>query len=185
MQAYEYSHRSGIEELTWPRFVELAAALSEQLAPHAIQAVVGIARAGLFPATAVACALRCDIYPVRITRRENDLVVRDHPIWKVDLSPEVRGRTVAVIDEMADTGETLSLVAERARQMGAVRVLTAALAAHSWADPKPDFAPLPTDALVIFPWDRRVLIEGRWELHPELDQALRQQGRDPGHLDRQ
>ena len=182
MHAYDYAHRSGIEEVTWARFVELARALSEQLAPQGVQAVVGIARAGLFPATAVACALRCDIFPVRITRRENDRVVHAHPVWKVDLAPEVAGRTVAVIDEMADTGETMRLVAARAREQGAGRVITAALAAHSWAQPQPDVTVLPTDALVIFPWDRRVLVDGRWQLHPELAQAIEQQGIDPGHF---
>jgi hypoxanthine phosphoribosyltransferase len=175
MQSYDYAHRSGIDEITWARFAELAAQLSEKLWPAGIDAVVGIARAGLFPATAVACALRRDPYPVRITRRENDQVIHKHPVWKVDVSPEVAGKVVAVVDEIADTGETIALVAQRVRERGAARVVTACLITHSWAKPRPGVVALVTDALLIFPWDKRVYSDGRWQLHPELEQALRAQ----------
>ena len=65
MQSYDYAHRTGVDDISWDRFAQLAARLSEQLAALQIHAVVGIARAGLFPATAVACALRRDLFPVR------------------------------------------------------------------------------------------------------------------------
>ena len=172
MHSYDYAHRQGIEEISWERFAALSARLAEELARTQVEVVVGIARAGLFPATAVACSLRCEFFPVRITRRVNDRVTYQRPVWKVDVSPEVCGRRVAVIDEIADTGETLALVAARVRAQGAAHVLTACLVSHSWANPPPDVVPLVTDALVLFPWDRRVYIDGRWQLHPELAEAL-------------
>ena len=58
MKSYDYAHRKGIEEISWERFGELSRALTEQLSGQKIDVVIGIARAGLFPATAVACALR-------------------------------------------------------------------------------------------------------------------------------
>jgi uncharacterized protein len=181
MKPYDYAHRAGVDEISWERFANLSANLAEQLAPEKIEVVIGIARAGLFPATAVALALRCEFYPVRITRRRNDQVTYDHPVWKVGISPEIQGKVVAVIDEMADSGETLALVAGEARRAGAARVVTASLVRHSWANPAPDASALITDALVLFPWDRRVLIDGAWQPHPELEEALRMQGqkRDP------
>lgn len=175
MQSYDYSHRSGIEEISWSRFATLSARLAERLAQSQIEMVVGIARAGLFPATLVACGLRCDLTPVRITRRANDQVVYAQPTWKVDVSPEVRGKRVAVIDEIADTGETLAIVAERVRTLGAKQVLTASLISHSWADPTPAVVALVTDALVLFPWDRQVYIAGQWQQHPELAAAIETQ----------
>ena len=77
---------------------------------------------------------------------------------------------------MADTGETLALVAEEVRKHGARQVITATLVSHSWANPKPDYVALVSDALVIFPWDKQVYLEGRWQLHPELEEALALQG---------
>jgi hypoxanthine phosphoribosyltransferase len=178
MQSYDYAHRTGVEEISWPRFAELAATLAERLAALNVDMIVGMARAGLFPATAVACALRRELYPVRVTRRVNDEVVHAQPVWKVDVSPDVAGKVVAVVDELADTGESLALVAARVAEFGAARTITASLVAHSWVQPRPDFVALTTDALVIFPWDKQVYINGEWQSHPELAEALRLQGLD-------
>jgi hypothetical protein len=172
MKSYDYAHRQGVEEIDWQWFANLARKLAEALAGEGVDVVVGIARAGLIPATTVACMLRRDLFPVRVTRRRNDVVVHDRPVWQVDVTPDVAGKVVAVIDEMADTGETLALVAARVRERGAARVVTAALVAHTWASPAPDHVALTTDALVIFPWDKQVWSGGQWQLHPELEAAI-------------
>jgi hypoxanthine phosphoribosyltransferase len=140
-RSYDYARRTGVETITWDRFAELARTLAEKLAPFSIDAVVGTARAGLFPATAVSLMLRCEIYPVRVSRRVNDELKFRHPQWIVDVAADVKGRIVAVVDEIADTGETLEVIAERVKQRGARRVITASLVAHSWADPAPDAPP--------------------------------------------
>jgi len=175
MKSYDYAQRKGVEEISWESFASLAAKLAEHLAAEDIEVVVGIARAGLFPATAVACALRKELFPVRITRRLNDQVMFQQPVWKVDVSKEVEGKVVAVIDEIADTGETLRLVARRVREQGAARVITACLVSHSWASPAPDHVAVVTDALVIFPWDKQVYFDRKWQAHPELVDALKLQ----------
>jgi hypoxanthine phosphoribosyltransferase len=177
MQSYDYAKRQRIDEISWERFATMSAMLVEQLAPQGIDAVIGIARAGLFPATAVACMLRCELCPARITRRLNDQVTYSHPVWKVPISSEVKGKIVAVIDEIADTGETLTLVAQAAKEMGAAHVITASLASHLWASPNPDHVALITDALVIFPWDKQIYADGHWQTHPELEGALKLQNR--------
>lgn len=176
MQSYDYAHRQGIEEVPWEKFAQLAAMMAEKLA--GVEMVVGIARAGLFPATAVACALRRELAPIRITRRHNDEVVHPQPVWKVDVPDGLSGQVVAVVDEMADTGETLALVAQRTIEKGASQVITASLFAHSWANPMPDVVARVTDALVLFPWDKQVYVEGSWRPHPELEQALARQERN-------
>jgi hypoxanthine phosphoribosyltransferase len=175
MQSYDYAQRKGTQEITWEQFAGLAANLAEQLAPCGVDVVIGIARAGLFPATTVACMLRRELYPVRITRRFNDQVTYDRPVWKVDVSAEVVGKVVAVVDEITDTGETLALAVERVRERGAAKVITASLISHSWANPKPDLTALVTDALVIFPWDKNVFEDGKWHFNSDLEEALKLQ----------
>jgi hypoxanthine phosphoribosyltransferase len=137
--------------------------------------VIGIARAGLFPATAVACTLRRELDPVRVTRRVNDVVQYKSPIWRVDVPATVASQRVAVIDEIADSGETLAIVAARALERGARQVWTLSLVAHSWANPQPDFTALNSDALIVFPWDRQILTKDGWQMHPELESAIRSQ----------
>ena len=179
MQSYDYANREGVEDISWERFASLVKTLTEKLAAEQVDVVVGIARAGLIPAATVACELRKEMFPVRVSRRKNDTVTYDHPVWRTDVSRDVAGKTVAVIDEIADTGETLSLVADRVRDYGATRIITATLTSHSWANPAPDHTALITDALVIFPWDKEVFTDGRWETHPEIVDALRRQaGKD-------
>jgi hypoxanthine phosphoribosyltransferase len=177
MHSYDYARRQGVREISWEEFAALSARLAEELVEAGVEAVVGIAKAGLFPATAVACNLRREMYPVRVSRRVNDEVVHKSPVWIVPVSPEVKGKVVAVVDEIADTGETLALVANSVRENGAVRVVTACLVSHSWANPAPDVSALITDALVIFPWDREVLVGGEWQPHPEIVAALKAQGK--------
>ncbi len=172
MQSYDYAQRDGIEPISWERFAQLSRTLAEKLAKAGVEVIVGVARAGLFPATAISCALRCELFPVRVTRRLNDEVTYDHPVWKVDVSPEVKGKIVAVVDEIADSGETIALIADRVREMGAAKVMTAGLISHSWANPPLDVAAMITDALVLFPWDGQVYADGRWQPHPELEEAL-------------
>lgn len=176
MRSYDYAHREGVHDLTWDEFAALSRTLAEMVAGAGVDSVVGIARAGLLPATAVATSLRCELFPVRLTRRVDDEVRYARPIWRVPVTADVAGRSVAVIDEIADTGETLAMVAEQVRAAGAARVVTATLVDHGWANPRPDFAALVTPAFVIFPWDREVLIDGRWQIHPEIEAGLRAQG---------
>ena len=175
MQSYDYAQRQGVETISWERFAELSAELVEQLAARQIDAIVGVARAGLFPATRVATALRCDLYPCALSRRVGDTVMFQRPVWNVNVSPAVAGKHIAVVDEIADTGQTLALVAERARDLGAAKVVTACLARHTWANPVPDVVALVDDALILFPWDQQVYINGQWGPHPEIEEALRLQ----------
>ena len=145
--------------------------LAEQIDRHQVDVIIGITRAGLFPATAVACALRRELYPIRLSRREDDDVRHESPVWRVPVPDAVAGKRVAVIDEIADTGETLRIAAREAASKGAANVVTATLIAHSWAMPPPDCVAVGSDALLIFPWDSTVLIDGRWVEHPELAEA--------------
>ncbi len=173
MKSYDYAHRSGIRRITWDGFASLAAHLAELLEPVQPQLILGVARAGLLPATVVACSLRRELFPIRLTRRLDDKVVYDQPVWKVPIPSDVAGKVVAIVDELADTGETLAMVAESALTLGAAQVVTACLVAHTWADPAPHLTALTTDEFVIFPWDARVYSGGKWVVHPEIEAGLK------------
>lgn len=176
MNSYDYANRNGLQSISWDDFAKLAAHLSEQVAVLQPEIIVGIARGGLFPATSVACSLRRELYPLRVTRRLNDQVIHNIPVWRVPLSPDVIGKSIIVIDEIADTGQTLALVAAEARRLGASQVFTASLVRHTWSTPIPDACALVTDQLVIFPWDQQVFLDGQWQPHPEIVAAHKAQG---------
>jgi hypoxanthine phosphoribosyltransferase len=177
MKSYDYAHRSGCRKVSWDDFAHLSAQLAGLLTPFHPQVIVGIARAGLFPATLVACSLRLELFPIRLKRRVNDRVVYDQPVWRVPIPPEVNGKVIAIIDEIADSGQTLSMAAGKACELGALQVVTASLVSHSWANPAPQACCLVTDEFVIFPWDQQVLEGGKWVPHPEVLAGLKAQGR--------
>jgi uncharacterized protein len=177
MKSYDYANRQGVEKISWERFGQMTRGLVEQLALEKVDVVIGIARGGLIPATAVAAALRCEMFPIRLTRRMHDKVVHSTPVVLLDVAIQVANRKCAVvIDEIADTGQTLTRAVQLVKRRGVPRVLTATLAAHSWSDPHPDFSALDSDALVIFPWDEEVYLDGQWQVHPEIEKALQMQG---------
>jgi hypothetical protein len=150
--------------------------LVEQLAREKVDVVIGIARGGLIPATAIAAALRCEMFPIRLTRRMHDEVVHSTPVVLLDVAIQVANRKcAAVIDEIADTGQTLTRAVQLVSRRGVPRILTATLASHSWSEPRPDYTAIETDALVIFPWDEQVYMNGQWQTHPEIENALKLQ----------
>ena len=172
-QSYDYNNRQGINEITWEEFGEYTKKLSEALSRENIDIIVGIARAGLLPATAVACLLCKEMYPVSISRRLNDEVISKTPFWKVKLPKTVvKGKIVGVIDEIADTGQTLKIVRDELLKSGAKKVVTASLISHSWANPKPEYVILESDELILFPWSYQVYVKGAWKIHPEIREAF-------------
>jgi hypoxanthine phosphoribosyltransferase len=176
VKSYDYANRKGIRRLSWDDFAALAIQLAENLSD--VELIIGIARGGLFPATVVACSLRRELYPVRVTRRVEDEVRFASPVWRVPVPDEVAGKNVVVVDDIADSGETLELVAARVRELGAAQIRTASLVSHTWAKPMPDVCPLISDELILFPWDQKVYINGQWQTHPEVTAAIKAQNKD-------
>lgn len=175
MKSYDYAHRSGVKSISWDEFSALSRLLAEKIEPYHPQLILGIARAGLFPATALACNLRCELVPIRLTRRADDIIVHEEPVWIVPVPDEVRGKIVVVVDEIADTGQTLAMAAEGARAKGAAQVITTCLVSHTWAKPAPQVSALESDAFIIFPWDQLVLVDGKWVTHPEIEAGVKAQ----------
>jgi hypoxanthine phosphoribosyltransferase len=175
MKSYDYAHRSGEKRFSWDDFAGLASRLAELLAPYNPRIILGVARAGLFPATIAACSLRRELYPIRLTRRVNDKNLYDRPVWRVTVPYEVAGKTVVVVDEIADTGLTLAMAAESALELGADRIITACLVAHSWANPAPQVSVLTSDEFIIFPWDEHIYVDGKWITNPEIEAGLKAQ----------
>jgi hypoxanthine phosphoribosyltransferase len=175
MRSYDYARRAGVRELSWDDCAVLAQRLAEDLGRRHIEVIIGVARGGLFPAVEVAMGLQTEFFPARLTRRVAGAVRSSHPIWRTPVTADVAGQHVAVIDEIADSGESLDQVRRAALDLGATSVVTACLVSHTWADPSPDIVALTSDELIIFPWGRQIYRDGTWRLDPELEHALRQQ----------
>jgi hypoxanthine phosphoribosyltransferase len=138
--------------------------------------ILPVGRGGFYPGTLIAHILQVELFPIRLSRREHDVVRYDRPRWLIDPPADLEGRRVLVVDEICSSGETIRLIRERVSALGAKDIRSAVLYAHSWGEDFPDYIGLVTDELVLNPWDREIFRDGTFLFHPEYVEALRLQG---------
>lgn len=173
---YNCSHREGIYPISWNDFHGLCKALAAAISAFNPEIILAVGRGGYYPGTLIAHLLRVEIYPVRLTRRVNDVVVRERPQWLVEPSAAVAGKRVLIVDEIVGSGETLLMVKGKAADLGAGEIRMAVLYAHTWGVNVPDYIGLISDALLLNPWDREIWRDGDFHFHPEYVEAMGRQG---------
>jgi hypoxanthine phosphoribosyltransferase len=175
-QPYDYGNRSDVRPVSWPDFHGLCKGLVLAVSAYRPELILPVGRGGYYPGTLIAHLLQAEPYPVRLSRRVNDVVTYQRPRWLVEPPPAVRNRRVLIVDEICSTGETLAMVKDKVEALGARAVKSAVLYAHTKGVPVPDYIGLITDALILNPWDREIFQDGAFQFHPEYAGALAQQG---------
>jgi hypoxanthine phosphoribosyltransferase len=178
-QFYAYESRRGVLPVSWNDFVAICRGLALAAAPFEPDVILGVARGGLYPATLLSHMLQAELYPIRITRRFKDAVVHDQPMWLVRPPATVAGQKVLIVDEICSGGETITMVRDEVRQLGARESRSAVLYAHQRGADIPDYIGIISAALVLNPWDREIVQDGSFAPHPEYLHAFRQLGLDP------
>jgi hypothetical protein len=123
--------------------------------------------------------LQREFFPIRLTRRVNDLKLLEHPVWLIKPPVSIHRLRVLVVDEFSGTGETLQMAREEVLKLGASQARSAVLYSQPAGSAIPDYIGLITDDLILNPWDREILRYGEFILHPEQAYALQQQGVAP------
>ncbi len=169
--SYHHYH-AGVTRLDWDDVMTMCRELAERIhREYDPDIIIGIAKAGVIPGAIIASMLRKDFFPIRLSRRVKDRVVREKPAVLIPVPDEVEGKLVLIVDEIAATGETMRLAVGEARKKGAKKVKTATLYVHteSW---RPNWTALETDDLIVQPWDFEVLDRGKWVIHPEYQAEI-------------
>ena len=158
-------------EIDWSLFGELSRALALKVArDYDPDMVVGIATAGVIPGATIAAMLDCEFHSMIISRRYHADTVRDTPTVFGSVPHEVRGQHVLIVDETCDSGATMRLAVSAVRNAGARQVRTAvSFATGSY---KPDYHALATDAEIVLPWDREILVDGQLVLNPDYEDLV-------------
>lgn len=172
---YNYGSRDGIKNITWNDFFGLCKGLALAVSADPPEMILGIIRGGLYPAALLSHFLRVDVYAIRVTRRQHDRVVYDEPLWIIRPPEDVMGKKVLIVDEICSEGKTLLLARKEVLKMGAKDVKGAVMYAHTWGQHVPDYIGLISDELIMNPWDREIVEDGNFVLHPEYVHALAQQ----------
>lgn len=162
-QAVDPAH--GVLDVEWPLFGELSRALALRVArSYDPEVVVGIATAGVVPGAVIAAILGREFHSILVSRRYSDDQIRQTPAVLGAAPPRVRDRRVLIVDETCDSGDTMRMAVSAIVNAGAAEVRTAV--SFRTGSYEPDYHALETEAAIILPWDREVLVDGELVLNP-------------------
>lgn len=120
-----------------------------------IDVIVGISRGGLIPARLLSDFLL--VPEIKIVSAGFYLGPKrrlEKPVIISPIKEELNGKIVLLVDDVADTGETLKEIENHLYDHGAGRVYTAVIYKKPWNRARVDFYIKETDAWIIFPWER-------------------------------
>jgi uncharacterized protein len=146
-----------MKHISWDEAVEASEALADKVASSGFKPdfIVGITLGGLIPLTLIAKRLALSdvltIYAKSYNKFEQkELVVKYRP--NVDL----KNKRVLLVDEIADSGETLRAISKIFTDEYGADLKTAVLVKKNSCPIEPDFWIIPTDEWVAFPWDETI-----------------------------
>ena len=111
---YDYENRTGIHLISWEDFHGICKGLVRAVAAFNPEIILPIGRGGYYPGTLIAHMLQAEIYPVRVSRRVNDIVKYTTPRWRVRPPKRIKGQRVLIVDEICGSGETIGMVKQDA-----------------------------------------------------------------------
>ena len=157
-----YEKSEGETQLTWEDVEKAAGNIitrmrRDQFAPDII---ISIARSGLIPAALLSYAMgNKQLYVIKIDFSKTQKVgknqdLRHTPIISQELSKDIEGLKVLVVDEMVVSGATLRTVSTYLGMKNPSEVKFAVLYKQPWTQFEPDYYGEETRAWPIFPWKR-------------------------------
>ena len=155
-----YEKSEGIKTLTWQNVEEDVLKIIHQMQSDNFDpdVIVSIARSGLIPASMIAYALgNKQLFVIKVDFSKNqksgkDQELNDRPIITQELSKDIQGMKVLVVDEMVVSGSTLKLVADYMKIKNPAEVKYAVLYKQPWSEFKPDYAGLEIKEWPLYPW---------------------------------
>jgi len=120
--------------------------------------IVSIARSGLIPASMIAYALgNKQLYVIKVDfsktqKNGQDQDLADRPMITQELTKDISGLKVLVVDEMAVSGSTLKLVSAYMEIKNPKEVKYAVLYKQPWAEFSPDYVGREIEEWPLYPW---------------------------------
>jgi len=143
---------------TWSQIYDMLLSQAQKISTQNFRAdiVVGVARGGLVPARILTDLLETpELATIQISFYQNIAQPALKPILKQALTVPIEGKKVLLVDDIADTGESLKLAQTYLRQQDVLETKTATLYLKPQSITTPDFYEKRTSAWVVFPWDTK------------------------------
>ncbi len=173
--------------VTWREVEEACARIAEALIRDGVRVdvVVGVLRGGWVPARLLSDYLGVDSMGALEIKFYRGVGERGSvPVVVQPLLVPVQGKTVLVVDDVADTGKTLSIATSFIDHYGPRKVYTATIYVKPWSIVRPDYYYEETDAWIIFPWDKAEIIAELVSKGYTLDYLAEELGEEASFLER-
>ena len=142
---------------SWDQIYDLLMELAKRVKDSGFKPdlIVGVSRGGWAPARVMSDLLEnANTASIRIEFYLAPGVTARKPVISQTIMVPVKGVNVLVVDDVADTGESLKVAVEHLDACGAKAIKTATLYYKPQSILKPDFFILQTEQWIIFPWER-------------------------------
>lgn len=141
-------------KLSWSELKDIVARLSREI-PESVSTVVGVGRSGLAPAALLCRYAGLGRFLAVFVRKYGEGKppprIHEKPVVTWGFNEGLGGEGVVIVDDIAVTGQTLSVVREYVKARGAGEVYTMVIVKKPGASV--DFYGLETEECVEFPWE--------------------------------
>ncbi|MBN2229496.1 MAG: phosphoribosyltransferase [Candidatus Thorarchaeota archaeon] len=144
--------------LSWQDVYNLTLQLSEKIVSSGFKPdiIVGIARGGWIPARILSDVLYMEsLHNIRIEYYTDVGVKGKEPKITQPLSGSLEGHTVLLVDEIADTGDSLYHAINHAKSLGVKNLRSAVLHLKPTSRVIPDYYMVKTSSWTVYPWENR------------------------------
>lgn len=142
--------------LTWEDVQRLSEAVAKKISDSGfkVDVIIAVSRGGFDPARIISDQLEVrNLASLQIVYYDGLNMRRKIPEVQYPLNADVRGLKTLVVDDVADSGNSLNVVKEYVERQGATDVKIATLHLKPWSDFKPDFYADTVDSWIIYPWE--------------------------------
>jgi len=147
---------------SWDQIYELLLNLANRVRRNGFKpdVIVGVSRGGWPPARVISDLLGNP----RLANVTAEFYVgvaetKGKPTITQPVSVSVKGKKVLVVDDVADTGESLRLVRVHLGEQGATDVKIVTIYYKPWSVIIPDYYEKETSSWIVFPWERKETVK--------------------------
>jgi len=152
------------EVLDWNEIYDGCIELADQIKKNGFnpEIIVGVARGGWIPARILSDLLgNTFVASIKVEFYKGVAETAKKPVVSQQVSTSVAGKRVLVVDDVADTGESLVTVRQNLLSRGASEVKIATLHYKPKSVLRPDFYVRETSAWIVYPHERYEFVENR------------------------
>jgi hypoxanthine phosphoribosyltransferase len=162
---------------TWNQLYETLLSQADEIRNSRFKpdVIVAISRGGWLPARVLSDLLETSLANVRVEFYLSIAETKNEPVLSQSVSASVIGKTVLIVDDVADTGKSLKLVKEHILQHGAKEARIATIYYKPWSVVKPDYFGRETRLWIVFPWEIKETIRKMVEKHRDKQVLIKEE----------